>query len=170
MKKCFVKLDEKVQKEMNKNIWLFSLTTFIIGCVGLFSYIFIAYFIIDLWVNIYLIAMFIIFVVGLTLFICVNWMNKKTLTNNYYLQIEIYENYFVSMTMDKDVVVASINIKYEDIFKFKETKNYFFMFLNKRIAVPIIKSSFSKEDISIIKVWVNTSKLKKQKGMLNLNN
>ncbi len=168
MKKCFVKLDENVQKEMNKNIWILSLFTFIVGCVGLVSYIVIAYFFIGLWVDIYLVGMFVIFVFGLTFFICANWMNKKTLINNYYLEVEIYENYFVSITMNGEDVVASINIKYEDVVKFKETKNYFFMFLNKKIAVPILKSSFSKEDISTIKVWVNTSKLRKKKGMLKL--
>lgn len=169
MKKCFVKLDEKVQKEMNKNLWILSLITFIVGCCGLISYVVIAYFFINLWVDIFLLISFITFVVGLTFFISVNWLNKKTLVDNYILELEIYEKYFVSTTLKEDNVVASININYEDVIKFKETKKYLFMFLSKKVAVPILKSEFSKEEISLIKVWVNSSKIKKEKGKLKLN-
>lgn len=159
MKKCSVKLDSSVQKEMNKNLWIVSLASFIVGFLGIVSYLIIDFLYSGTWVNIYLAVVFVVFVLGFTFFLVVNGMNRNTLKDNFYVDVEIYENYFVSTTRDKDQVLASINLKYDNIVKIKETKKFLFMYLSRTMAVPICKKQFTKEEISMIKVWVNAPKL-----------
>ena len=49
----------------------------------------------------------------------------------------------------------------EEPIKIKETDNYLFLYPNKVSAVPIPKKEFSPEELSTIKVWVNSAKVKK---------
>lgn len=159
MKKCSVKLDSNVQKEMNKNLWVTSLISFVLSFLGVISYLVVDYLYSASWVNIYLCVVFIAFVLGFAFFLVVNNMNRKTLNDNFVLDVEIYESYFVSTTRDKDQVLASINLKYDNVVKIKETKKFLFLYLSRTMAVPICKNQFSKEEISMIKVWVNAPKL-----------
>lgn len=77
--KCTVKIDEKLQKELNFKSWLIHLITTIVGIVGLLAHIVISMFseskLLEflLWISAF------VFVYGLIMLLVIKKINKKQL-------------------------------------------------------------------------------------------
>jgi len=159
--KCTVKIDENVQRELNDQMWVVSLISLIVGSVGLASYIVISVFVESVWLELLLWPMAFAFGVGLTLLISIKKINKKSVQNNLIDNLEIEEDYVVSTTMKNGEIISTLKTYYKDLLKVKETENFLFLYINKASAVPIPKQSFSPEEFSLIKLWVNSARIKK---------
>ena len=160
--KCTVKVDEKLQKELNESIWIKSLIALIVGAVGLAIYIVVGVFVEDnLFWDIFLWVMAILFGYGLTMLVTIKKTNKKSVLNNFTDDIELFEDRVEETIKKGDDIISTTKHYYKDLFKIRETENYLFLYPNKMGAVPVPKKAFSPEEFSKIKLWVNSAKAKK---------
>ena len=159
--KCSVKIDEKLQRELNEKTWLNGLIFTIIGAIGLGLYIVIGTFVESIILDMLLWVFAFLFAYGIFMLILVKMTNKKSVNNNLTDEIELFEEYLIESTQKNDEVVSTNKIYYKDLLKIRETENFLFLYPNKISAVPIPKKAFTTEEISTIKVWVNSAKVKK---------
>ena len=83
MFKCSVKIDEKLQREINEKSWLLNLILTIVGSVGLGVYIIVGTFVEYAWMDILLWVFAIMFGFGLVMVISIRKINKKSAENNF---------------------------------------------------------------------------------------
>ena len=114
-----------------------------------------------LWLDFVLWIGAILFAWGLTMFITVNKVNKKSTSRNLIDEIEFNEEYFEEKIMKNNEVIATNKRYYKDLIKIKETENYIFLYSSRASATPVYKKAFSPEELTLIKVWANASKIKK---------
>lgn len=160
MLKCSVKIDQNLQRELNEKAWIYSLISLIVGAIGLMAYIIVGAFFEAFWLEVLLWFFAFAFGVGLTIFVSINKVNKNASAKNMTDNIELQENFLIEETVVNNEVVSTNKVYYKDILKIKETENYLFLYVNKTNAVPIPKKEFAGEDLSKIKVWVNSGKIK----------
>ena len=158
--KCSVKIDEKLQKELNEKTWLNGLIFTIIGAIGLGLYIIIGTFIENIILEIFLWVFAFLLAYGVFILILVKMTNKKSVNNNLTDEIELFEEYLIESTRKNDEVISTNKIYYKDLLKIRETENFLFLYPNKVSAVPISKKEFTSEEFSTIKLWVNSAKVK----------
>ena len=159
------KLDEKMQKELVHPALIIELITMIIGIIGLLAYVIIKTSVENANVE-YLLIFSIPFVFGLVFYLTVKKQLKK-IKNNTKLNIyEFYEDFMNIKTMDNGEDVGTAKIYYKDLVKKKESKNYFFLFINNLNAFPIAKYELTEDDIKEIRKLLNiqekSSKTKKK--------
>ncbi|MBQ8615034.1 MAG: YcxB family protein [Clostridia bacterium] len=159
--KCSVKIDEKLQKELNEKLWLNSLISLIVGAIGLGAYIVIGIFFESFWLEMLLWVCAFAFGIGLSMLIAVNKVNKKASQNNHVDEMEFFEDHFIGTTTKNGEVIATNKVYYKDLLKIRETENYIFLYMNTAAAAPVPKKEFSPEELSTIKLWVNSAKIKK---------
>lgn len=159
--KCSVKIDEKLQKELNEQTWLNGLIFTIIGAIGLGLYFVVGAFIDNVFIDMLVWVFSFLLVYGIMFLVLVRRINKKSISSNMTDDIELFEEYLIESTRKNDEVVSTSKFYYKDLFKIRETENYLFLYPNKVSAVPIPKKAFSPEEFSTIKVWVNSAKVKK---------
>ena len=154
MKRCSVKYDQKVQKELVFKMWVFGLTCGIVGSLGLVAYMILGFYFSGLWLDCMLLTMFILFTAGLAIVISINLTGKSATKSDCVNNIEINENSIMLNVLKDNKLMVSVNILYKNLYKFKETKNYFFLFLTKDKVIPILKKDFKSEERSMIKLWI----------------
>lgn len=161
MFKCSFKLDEKVQKELNKNIWLTAIICAIVGAAVLCVYIIsVVFHFAKYFVDFLPIGMFLLVFGGLMLFI-VYRTNSISVKRNLFEELEINEDHLVEKISKNNEVVATNKFYFKDFTKIKETKNFLFLYMNVSGAVPISKNAFSNEDFAKIKALINNARYKK---------
>ena len=160
MFKCSVKIDEKLQNEVNEKMWIVSLISTIVGAIGLGAYIILATFFDNLLLEILLWVMAFSFGFGITYMITIKRINKKSVSNDATDELEIFEEYVNLTTIKNNEVIVSLKTYYKDLYKIRETKNYLLLYINKSSALAIPKQAFTTEEYSTIKLWVNQAKFK----------
>ena len=160
--KCVVNINLKIQKELNYSMWIKGVVFTIIGSLGMLSYIAITMFIENVWMEVFLWVMAFIFAIGLIYLISIKKTNKQVLQANIKSEIDIQEEFVTFSSIKNNEIVSTNKCYYKDLIKIKETDNYLFLYINKFSAIPIPRNSFSAEEYSLIKLWVNSSKIKKQ--------
>ena len=164
------KLNEKMQKELVRPALIIYLIMMIIGIIGLAAYVIIKIFVENANVE-YLLIFSIPFVFGLVVYLAVKKQLKK-IKNNTRLNIyEFNEDFMNIKTMDNGEDVGTAKIYYKDIVKKRESKNYFFLFINNVNALPIAKCELTEDDIKEIRKLLNiqekSSKTRKNKTTSN---
>ena len=160
MLKCSVKIDENLQKEINKKMWITSLILTIVGSIGLGLYIILGSFFEHVLLELLLWVTAFMFGFGLTFLITINKTNAKAASNGLIDEIELFEEYSNITTIKNEEVIATAKIYHKDLIKIKETENYLVLYVNKASAIAIPKKQFNPQDYSTIKLWVNQAKLK----------
>lgn len=160
------KLDEKMQKELVRPALIIDLITMIIGIIGLSAYIIIKIFVENSNVE-YLLIFSIPFAFGLVFYLTVKKQLKK-IKNNIKLNIyEFYEDFMNIKTMDNGEDVGSVKIYYKDLVKKRESRNYFFLFINNVNAFPIAKCELTENELKEVRNLLNIrekkSKISKNK-------
>lgn len=158
MLKCSVKIDDKLQKELNQKMKNRFMIAFIVSLVGLVAYVAVSMFVEYKWLDVLLWVFAIIFGYSLVMIITINKINKKTAGNNLSSQLEINEDFMIIISFKNNIQFATTKIFYKEIIKVKETENYLFLYPDKSQAFPIPKSEFTSEEFSLIKVWVYSAK------------
>ena len=153
--KCKIKVDAKVQKEVNQSTQNLSILSIIFGSIGLVAYIILtivfeknAFFTILLGLSIFF------FGFGLIMLITVAKVNAKGSAQNLTDEYELDETFIEVKSYRNDEIVAMQKTYYKELFKFKETKSYLILYPNSSQAFVIPKADFSQEDIATIKSWV----------------
>lgn len=161
MFKCLVKIDEKLQREINEKSWLINLILTIVGSIGLGVYIVVGAFVDYAWMDIILWVFAIIFGYGLVMIITIRKINKKSASNNFTNEIELSEDSVSLSTLKNDEIIGTLKTYYKDLVKIRETENYLVLHINKQSAIPVPKKEFKPEELSTIKLWINSAKQKK---------
>lgn len=161
MFKCSVKIDEKLQREINEKSWLINLIVLIIGSIGLGVYIIVGAFVEYAWMDILLWVFAIMFGFGLVMVISIRKINKKSAENNLTNEIELEEDCVSLSTIKNNEIIGTLKVYYKDLIKVRETENYLVLYINKQSAIPVPKKEFKPEELSTIKLWINTAKQKK---------
>lgn len=161
MFKCSVKIDENLQSEINKKASNVCLVLTIIGSVGLIMYIILGTIFDSKWLYVLLWVMAILFGFGLTYMISIKKVNKKAASNGWINEIEIYEECANITSIKNNETMSTMKLYYRDVLKTRETENYFIIYINKLSAITIPKKSFTHEELSTIKLWIETARMKK---------
>lgn len=155
MFKCAVEIDEKLQKEANEKVWLISLTSTIIGAVGIILYIILSIFFKSIWLILLLCVMAFAFGFGVIYMLVINRINKKSVSKESIDELEIYEEYVNLNTIKNGEIIVTLKTYYKDLFRIRETKNFLFLYINRSSALAVPKQSFTEEEYSTIKGWAS---------------
>ena len=139
------KLDEKMQKELSRNILIMAIIFIILGSIGLIGY-FIADF---LEIKGYEFLLIMTIPLGVGIGFCIIYSNaiqaaKRMNRENIYT---FAETFFEIQTLYHNEVEATVKLFYIDIYKVKETKNFLFVFADAKRAYPIAKSNITNIDV-----------------------
>lgn len=165
-----INLDKKVQNEFHKKMKINSLISFIIGSVLFLAFMVAFGIIVDLslrpaeWVytilEIDLCVGVCMLSCGLVIYVSITKGDKKIVNNNIQFNCEFYEDYFILTINSGETRLFAGDIGYINLTKIKETKNYIFMCLSSRVAIPIPKNEFSEEELLNIKLLLYSPKVK----------
>ncbi len=144
---CETKLTASMQKELNQKAKLVFIFLLLLGSIGLLAYIIFGtvYEIEPFWVK-YLLAFAIPFGIGLVFLITINKLQKGFQDTDLSNVYEFFDAYFTVDTMDKGENTASAKVYYKDIWKITSTKNYIFIYLQSKQALPVFKGPLSLEE------------------------
>lgn len=135
-----VEIDKQVIKEMSKRYFIFSLLLATIGIAGgvtfLLLYIFLNK---NKLFMIPLIIFFAFGVVGVYYIISMFITNKRAFEAHAVLTVDIDETGVVIHPYKNDRKGGDVKVSYSDISHYKESKNYLFVYLNRRNSFPVIK-------------------------------
>ena len=73
---------------------------------------------------------------------------------------EFYEDFVNIKTMNNGETVGTTKIYYKDIVKRRESKNYFFLFINNVNAFPIAKCELTEDELKKIRILLNIQEKK----------
>ena len=155
MFKCAVEIDEDLQKEANEKVWIISLTSAIIGVVGLISYIILSIFFKSIWLTLLLCVMAFAFGFGIVYMFVINRINKKSVNKESTDELEIFEDYIDLKTIKNGEVIVTLKTYYKDLFRIRETKNFLFLYINRSSALAVPKKVFTPEEYLTIKGWAS---------------
>ena len=87
--------------------------------------------------------------------------HKITVPKDYFKESasSLNEEFMEVSSIKNGEVIGTSKIYYKDLVKVKETENYLFLYPNKTQAFAISKK-ISTEELSLLKVWVHSSKVK----------
>ena len=153
------KLDEKMQKELARPALVTYFFLMIIGIIGLLAYIIIGTAVANANVE-YLLAFSIPFIIGLVFYLIVKRQLKQTKNSTKLNVYEFYEDFVNIKTMNNGETVGTTKIYYKDIVKRRESKNYFFLFINNVNAFPIAKCEFTEDELKKIRILLNIQEKK----------
>lgn len=161
MFKCSVKVNQQMQKELNEKLWRYSIISVIVGALGILAYIIFGGADDSIWWDMFLWSFAFFFGFGIIMLFTVKKVNKNSVERNIVDEIELNETYLTETITKNGEVIATNKHYCKDFLKIRETENYLFLYVNKASAVPVLKSAFSPEELSTIKLWVNSEKIKK---------
>lgn len=161
MFKCSVKIDENLQKEINRKMWTYSLILTIVGSIGLCLYFVLGVKYDNAWTEVLLWVTAVAFGFGITYLFTIKNINKKAASKGLTDEIELFEEYANVTTVKNNETISTMKVYYKDLIKTRDTENYFLLYINKASALTIPKQAFTSEEISTIKLWVNSAKTKK---------
>ena len=156
MVECTTVINDKVQRQISKKLYISSIVCLVIGIIGVILYIVLSTIYQNSWADL-LLLFAIPFGFGLTFFITLD-TNYRILKNTAMVNFYIFDDDYLFVTTIKDNEnVGSSQIPYNSITKIKENKLYLFIYINKVSALPVEKASLSEEDINYIKSKINTN-------------
>ncbi len=147
MLSCKTELTASMQKELNQKAKTVFILLLVIGSIGLLAYIVFGtvYENEPFWVK-YFLASAIPFGIGLVFLITVNKLQKSFKNADIYNVYEFFDAYFTVNTFENGENKASAKVYYKDISKITSTKNYIFLYLQSKQALPVLKSPLSPEE------------------------
>ena len=161
--KCSIEINEKVQVELNSTIKRNSIISLVIGCIAIALYVILSVFIEDsFWLTYMLWIGAILFAFGLIYLLTVNKLKKQVAKDNSICNYEFEEEYMNVETIKNGEAISNVKFYYKDIVKVKETESYWFLYPNKTAAYPIEKTKLTPEELSTLKMWVQSARIIKK--------
>lgn len=159
--KFSLEINQEVQTELNKSLKRNCIIALVIGIIGFVAYISISMFFEHFILEVLLWVFAFAFGFGLVFLITINKTNKKVVASKMVGEYELFEEFMTIDSIKDGEKISSAKVYYKDIIKIKETENYIFLYPNKQIAYPIPKNKLSAEELSTVKLWVHSAKIKK---------
>ena len=161
--KCSVEINEKVQTELNATIKRNSIIFIVIGAILISINIILSVCVgNNYWFDVILWIGALLFAFGLIYLLTVNKLKKQVAKDNSICNYEFEEEYMNIATSKNGEVVSNVKFYYKDIVKIKESENYWFLYPNKTAAYPIEKSKLTPEELSTLKMWVQSARIIKK--------
>ena len=136
-------MNKQVSREMIKRSRIVFLIFLLVGLAGLIAYISLAIKLDDAWyLNIILFPSAVFFAVGLvySILIIKNGFKIKDDDSNYN-ETTFEKDYLINVAYRQGEKIEESKIYYNKILFFKETKSYFFLYITKVSALPILKEN-----------------------------
>lgn len=152
---CKVKVDEQVQKEVNFATQIMSIISLAIGSVGLILYIILCVALGSIKILTLLLGIStFFFVFGLIMLITVAKANARGVAQNVTDEYNLNDEFVEVKSLRNEEIVAMQKTYYNELVKFKETKNYYILYPTTTQAYVIPKTSFTPEELSELKSWI----------------
>ena len=87
---------------------------------------------------------------GLVFLISVRKTNKQANVDDFINTYEFEEDYFTVDSVKNGEQIATIKTYYNEVFKVKDTKQYIFIFPTQYTSYPVIKETFTQEEIDVL--------------------
>ena len=136
-------MNKNVSKEISRRALIVFLILFIVGLIGVVSYIILASLLEDSWYfNLILYPSAILFSVGLIfeLSLLIN-LKKVKFDGSNYNETTFNEDHLINKAVRQNEVIDESKIYYKNLVAFKETKTYIFLYITKSHALPITKEN-----------------------------
>lgn len=154
--KSVVKIDEKLQDELNAKTARNGKIFTIAGGVLMFLYV-VFYVFFDNLKFLYTLCLAlggILLCAGLIVVFSIKNVKKSIKGKNFSLSYEFSDDFMNITTLNNEDIVGTNKVYYKDLTQMKITSNYIFLYVNKFQAHPILKSDLSKEELEQLKSWV----------------
>jgi hypothetical protein len=152
-----VQVDYKMQRELNKKFYILSIPCMVLGGLGILLSV--VYYFAPLFAQVRL-AVFIpllllfllLFLFGVVIFILITKANgtvdaSKGRSNLY----EFFHNFFLLTVMEHNLIIQKATIYNFQISRAKETKHYFFFYITKDSAYPVLKTGLCDKELNALR-------------------
>lgn len=157
-----IKADYNLQKEINMRAFVISLVMLILSAALMIVYIVVtnikgtdAF-----WLVILVVAV-IMFAVSLVNVILIRKINKTANEKSVELRYVFNEDYYVAEEYKNSENTATVKVYYSEVFKTRETKNYFVIYRSAQIAHPISKKDVDEKQLQALKNVILCNKARK---------
>ncbi|MDE7305939.1 MAG: YcxB family protein [Clostridia bacterium] len=154
--KISTKMDENMQKELSHKSFIFALVFTILGAIGVAAYIVLE--VVSVFIELKggffeILIVFAIFLgCGIALLILLNKAASLARNSHKVNVYEFFSGYFILSELLNGETVATVKIYNNQIIKSKETKNYFFFYVNSAAAYPVAKQQLSAAELNTLRL------------------
>ena len=149
-------MDESMQKELSRKSFIFALVFTILGSVGVAAYIVLEIVAIFIEIKGDYFAILLVFAVFLGCGIALLILLKKAASlarNSHKVNIyEFFSGYFTISELFNGEMTATAKVYNNQIVRAKETKNYFFFYINSSAAYPVSKQQLSPAELNTLRI------------------
>ncbi|MDE6597120.1 MAG: YcxB family protein [Clostridia bacterium] len=154
--KVSTKIDENMQKELSHKSFIFALVSTVLGAVGVAAYLVLELisFFTDLKGDFFAILFVFAVFLGCGLALLILLKKAASLARNSH-KVHIYEffsGYFTISELFNGEPVATVKVYNNQIVRAKETKNYFFFYVNSSAAYPVAKLQLSPAELNTLRL------------------
>ncbi len=153
--KVSTKMDDKMQKELGYKSFIFALVFTILGGVGVAAYIILEVVSIFLEWEKDFFAILLVFAVllgcGIALLILLKKSASVARASGKVNTCEFFSGYFIISEAFNGENTATVKVYNNQIIKAKETKNYFFFYINSAAAYPVAKEQLSPAELNTLR-------------------
>ncbi len=158
-----VRIDEKVQEDLNQKPKMISIIFMLVGTLGLIAYIILSVVLdpVPLWVEFFL--MFAAFLgIGVVQYFVVKQTNKNSMKdeNQTELSIVFNDDHYIASSFKNGEEIGRQKVMYSDVTIVRETTDYFFIKPSRAIQAfhTVDKKAVSAEDFAQIKAYFKHAK------------
>ena len=157
--KSLVKIDEDMIKQLNSKMFKIALLTTILGSSLILTSILLSVGFELIKFNTLIVAMLTI-PTGLGALMLFSYSKAKSIArkNVREIEVEFFKDLFESRVINNGEVIATQKVKYSEIVKVKETKEYLFVYSSAHTFVPVDKKAFTSEQLAEIRLMISKSK------------
>lgn len=156
---CSVEITGEIQKELTRKHRSFSITLFILGLLGVFAYFAIKMFFDEFWVEVVFFVSITVLVLGILMYAGYATTKRKVKGVQVINHYEFSATSFTITHQRNDEIQSTIKILYKNVKKIQDSDNYLFIYVSRKSVIPVSKREMSPEDISTLKVWINSERL-----------
>lgn len=156
---CSVEITGEIQKELTRKHRSFSITLFILGLLGVFAYFAIKMFFDEFWVEVVFFVSITVLVLGILMYAGYATTKRKVKGAQVINHYEFSATSFTITHQRNDEIQSTIKILYKNVKKIQDSDNYLFIYVSRKSVIPVSKREMSPEDISTLKVWINSERL-----------
>ena len=110
----------------------------------------------EFWVEIVFFVSIVVLVLGILMYAGYATTKKKVKGLQVINHYEFSATSFTVTHQRNDEIQSTIKILYK---KVKDSENYLFIYVSRKSVIPVPKREMSPEDISTLKVWINSERL-----------
>lgn len=158
---CSVEITGEIQKELTRKHRKFSISIFVLGLLGIFAYFAIKMFFDEFWVEVVFFVSMVLLVLGILMYAGYATSKSKVKGANVFNHYEFSATSLTITHQRNEDIATTVKVLYKNIKKVKDSENYLFIYVSRKAVLPVPKKNMTPEEISSLKVWINSERLGK---------